>query len=218
MSPHTDLLVVAAFRPELAPLSPPLAIDGRVLHAGLAIETRTLGVGLPRASAQLARAVDTLAPRAVLLIGTCGSHAGARGQIGDILVAHTITLMDSAALDHRAAFPSPLVTRRACDPALVEGLVASGAHRAHVGCTLAITTDDALAAAYACEGLDAEHLEAFALDAVPDAIPSVALLAVANRVGSHGRDEWCTHATLAHNALAVTVLRWLDAGASGLRR
>lgn len=212
----TDLLVVAAFEPELARLSPPLVIGARAVYAGLSIETRVLGVGLPRASAQLARAVDGCKPSAVVLVGSCGIHAGIPWEPGCVVVAHTVSLANAAVLSQRAVFPAPLVTRRTCDPALVKGFVFCGAHAAHVGCTLAMTTDNALADGFVQAGLDAEHLEAFALDAAPAGVPCVAVLAVANHVGANGRDEWRLNAARAHDALAVTLLRWLDAGAPGL--
>jgi nucleoside phosphorylase len=216
VSSSVDLLIVAAFAPELDPLVPPLAVNGVAEHGGRTIATHAIGIGLAQACAGLARAFDRFSPRAVLLVGSCGLHPGAPGNIADILVARSLALTDAPALDGLAAFPAPLATERSCDPALVEALVAAGARAARVANTLAITTDDALAQRYQRAGLDAEHLEAFALEILPREIPCAALLAIANRVGSNARDEWRTHAHRAHRALAALLLPWLGAGAPGV--
>jgi nucleoside phosphorylase len=216
VSRAVDVLVVAAFPPELAPLSPPLILGDVVTHRDRTVACDVIGIGLARASAGLARALERFTPRAVVLIGSCGLYPNAPGAIPDVLVARSVTLVDAAALEQRAQFPAPLPTERICDAPLVAGLEQAGARPARVGNTLAITTDDPLASRYSAAGLHAEHLEAFALDAVPAAVSCTAVLAVANRVGSGARDEWKANAGRAHQALASVMRRWLDAGTPGV--
>ena len=207
-----DLLVVAAFAPELEPLAPRITVNGVVTSDGGVIAAQAIGIGLAQSCAGLARALEVFAPRAVLLIGSCGFYAGAPFAIGDVIVARSIALSDAAAMQGNAAFPGPMSTSCEMDASLVERLAHCGAKPARVANTLAITTDDALAASYRERGFEIEHLEAFALDVVPREIPCTALLGIANRVGSSARDEWKANAARAHRACAGVLHRWLETG------
>ncbi len=85
--------------------------------------------------------------------------------------------------------------------------------------TLAITTDDALAAQIASKsGCTAEHMEAYGVAAVcaRSSIPFAAALGVANVVGSTARDEWRANNVAASEAAAALVIAWLEGGAAGL--
>jgi hypothetical protein len=88
-----------------------------------------------------------------------------------------------------------------------------------IGTTLAITTDDALAATVGQAGIcDAENLEAFAiaLACAQRDIPFAAVLGVTNIVGSTGRIDWMRFQRQAAVSVAEVVLRWLHNGAQGL--
>jgi nucleoside phosphorylase len=127
--------------------------------------------------------------------------------VGDVVVSHAIALGDGACVEGRAEIPGVMPHERACDEALAASF---DGKRVRVANTLAITTDDALASRYGEAGFDVEHLEAFALDAVPPEIPCVAVLAVANRVGRGARAEWKANAARAHEALGDVVRRALN--------
>jgi nucleoside phosphorylase len=92
------------------------------------------------------------------------------------------------------------------DPSLVAALVAAGGHACEIATTLAITTDDALAAAVFASGCAVEHLESYAVAAACArlSIPFVAVLGVANRVGSSAHSEWKrNHEAASQNAASV---------------
>lgn len=92
----TDLLLLAAFGPELAPLKPAFAraaassalgapppredaVRTEAMSApmrGLLVRARTCGVGLPAAAAYSSFHVREAQPRAVVLLGTCGAYRG----------------------------------------------------------------------------------------------------------------------------------------------
>src|SRR5271165_889966 len=109
------------------------------------VVTRAVGIGLAAAAAGTARALAELRPRAVVMVGTCGSYDGSMLAIGDVVVSRRIRLADSAALAGHADFPGPMATSRDGDARLVEGLAAAGARAVDVATTLAISVDDALA-------------------------------------------------------------------------
>jgi nucleoside phosphorylase len=110
-------------------------------------------------------------------------------------------------------------TELVSDAALGEALRAHGAELTDVATTLAVTTNDPLAARLsAFSGCGAEHLEAYGVAAscAAHGVPFVALFGVANSVGSRGRDEWRqNHRAASASAIAV-LLAWLGAGARGL--
>jgi nucleoside phosphorylase len=96
--------------------------------------------------------------------------------------------------------------------------VGGGARAVDVATTLSITTDDALARRVGeALGCEVEHLEAFAVAAACSAerVPVIAVLGVANRVGSAARDEWRRHHASAGKAATDVVAAWLASGAPG---
>jgi futalosine hydrolase len=225
-----DVLLLAAFVPELAPLRAVLG-DGMRARVGCAdVAARVVGIGLPMAAAGAAMQVAEVRPRAVVALGTCGVYAATAGgasdastplAIGDVAAARRVWLLDVGAVLGAAQFPEPMSTAVDANGALADALERAGAKRADVATTLAITVDDAMATRIAhapMQGVErgsrVEHLEAFGIAAACAArgIPFAAALGVANTVGSRGRDEWRMHHRRAAAAAAEVVLRWLRAG------
>jgi nucleoside phosphorylase len=104
---------------------------------------------------------------------------------------------------------------------LSEALTREGAGSVDVATTLAITTDDALAARLADHTrCDVEHLEAFAVARACNArsIPLAVVLGVANIVGSGARAEWLENHRAAGDAAGAHVARWLELGGLGAPR
>jgi nucleoside phosphorylase len=226
MEPTTrcDVLLLAAFVPELAPLRVVLgdAMQGRVGTAGVA--ARVVGIGLPTAAAGAATQLAEMRPRVVVALGTCGAYAATPLAVGDVAAARRVRLLDVGTVLGAAQFPEPMSTELEAHRGLAESLERAGAKRANVATTLAITVDDTMAARLASapsstmqgaeRTADAEHLEAFGIAAACAArgIPFAAALGVANTVGSRAREEWRTYHRQAAAAAADVVLRWLRSG------
>jgi nucleoside phosphorylase len=214
-----DLLLVAAFHPELAALRGTLgdAFEARI--GGLDVAANVVGIGLPGAAVGLASRLEALKPRGVVMLGTCGVYPGAAVAVGRVAVARNVRLVEPAAVEKRAAFPDPMSLLHAGNAPMCGAIAAVGAHAVDVANTLAITTDDALAARIAHETRCAvEHLEAFGAASACAAfgVPFTAALGVANVVGSKARDEWRANHRSAADAAVAVVLAWLRAGAPGL--
>ena len=221
-----DVLLLAAFPPELAALRPALGDGLRGLEAGLDVAARAVGIGLATSSAGAASRIAALRPRGVVLLGTCGVYPGAALAPPRVAIARRVLLVEPAVVEGRAAFPDPMSIEVAADPALAAGLLAAGGHAADVGTTLAVTTDDALAAllarhlgaAPAAAASPVEHLEAYGVAAACAAagVPFAAALGVANVVGSDGRAQWRAQHRIASDAAVRLVMAWIAAGAPGL--
>ncbi len=214
----TDLLILAAFEPELAPLSLALGPAMTATTGGLSVAARIAGIGLAAAAAGAAVHVGELEPRAVVLVGTCGAYAGKDLAIGDVVVARQLRLVDSASLAGAAQFPEPMTISTESDGAMMRGLTAAGIRPCCLATTLAITIDDAVAARIAeGAGADVEHLEAHgvAMACAARGVPFAAVLGVANLVGGRGRAEWRANHVRAEAAAAERVLAWLRDGAGG---
>jgi futalosine hydrolase len=213
-----DVLVLAAFHPELAPLHPVLgdamtARVGRVLMVG-----RLVGIGLPMAAARAAKHLDELTPRAALAIGTCGAYPGSGLAIGEVVVARRVRLVDSSTLHGVSQFPEPMSIVTDTHAPMADAICsATGARLVDVATTLAITVDDATAAEIAqATGARVEHLEAhgMATACASFGVPFAAVLAVANIVGARAHDEWRVHHAEASRAAAMAALAWLTTAAS----
>jgi len=207
-----DLLVVAAFAPELAGFEALLGPAG-----GLAVLARPVGIGMVGAARGAAATLEAGRPRAVVLVGTCGAYPASGLSIGDIVVARCTLLAEPAVFEGLAAFPSAMPARLETDAVMTAALAATGARPVEVGTTLAVTTDDDLAARLARHA-GVEHLEAFAVATACAAkgVPFSAVLGVSNSVGSRGRAEWRAHGTSAGRAAAAHVASWVRSGAVGL--
>jgi nucleoside phosphorylase len=202
------VLVVAAFHPELAPLRSALGDRLEGLVGGRACVAKAVGIGLVNAAVGTSTRLAALAPRAVVLIGTCGAYAGGPA-VGEVIAARRVRFVEPAVVEGRAAIPEPMSLVAATDAGLAQALVGAGARLADVATTVGVTTDDALAARIAqASGCEVEHLEAFAVATACAAVgvPFAAALAVANAVGSRARDEWKqNHRAAAERAASVAL-------------
>lgn len=214
-----DVLILAAFAPELAPLAVALGDSMSASIGGRSIEARIAGIGLAAAAVGAAGHLGELMPRAALLVGTCGAYPGSGLAIGDVVVARRLLLVDPAAIAGAAQFPEPMTIAAPVHDALTEAFAALGARSCSVGTTLAITVDDAGATRIAeATGAEVEHLEAqgVAMACAARAVPFAAILVVANVVGSRGRAEWRENHVRAETLAGERVLQWLQQGARGL--
>lgn len=218
----TDLLILAAHAPELAGLRDALGAGLRGAIAGLNVECATVGVGMPASAAGTTRNLTELAPRAVVLIGSCGLYPR-RIEFRPLIpvIPTGARLLEPSVLQDQAAFPAPMQLLTLFDRALSDGLSQSdpGSLRGEVATTLAITTDDALAQTLGGKsGCSAENLEAYsvALACAAHDVPLGAVLVATNAVGSRGRAQWSTHQRAAADKGAQLLLGWLTRGAKGL--
>lgn len=218
----SDVLVLAAHAPELVGLRSTLgdSLCGSV--ASLRVDCATVGVGMPASASGTARVLEAHAPRAVVLLGSCGMYPR-RIEFRALtpLVASAVRLVDASVLAEHAAFPAPM--QLLCEPnrALSEGVaqVDPSCLRGEVATTLSITTDDGLAQTLGSKsGCAAENLEAYAVALACAArdVPFACLLVATNAVGSQGRTQWQTYQRSAAERAAELLLRWLERGARGL--
>lgn len=213
-----DVLLLAAFLPELAPLRALLGDAMRARVGAVDVAARVVGIGLPTAAVGAAMQVAELRPRAVVALGTCGAYLPSAGlSIGDVAAARRVRLVDAGVVSGGAQFPEPMSTAIDGHPGLTGELERAGATPVDVATTLAITVDDTTAGRIAtAPGADVrvEHLEAFGMAAACAArgIPFAAVLGVANFVGARARGEWRTHHHRAEEAAVEVVVRWLRGG------
>jgi nucleoside phosphorylase len=216
-SPATaDILVAAAFDPELEPLRRVLGADLRGRVGERSVIAGAVGIGLPDAAVGAARLLAEVEAPVVVLIGTCGAYEGASLALESVIASRRVHLADALALAGASQYPGPMVTALDADGSLVRSMERAGARPVDIAATLAITVDDA-AASSLCHrtGASVEHLEAFAVaNACRRAQRRfVAVLGVANAVGARARDEWRSHHASASAAAVAVVARWLDEGA-----
>jgi nucleoside phosphorylase len=217
-----DVLVLAAFDPELSPLKGALGPGLAGLVWGTAVEARAVGIGLVAAAIGTARLLRAPLPRAVVLIGTCGSYARVDRSpwaLGQAIVAEGVRLVDVGVLSGVVELPAaiPIVCRP--DESLRAAFVRQGLPAVEIGTTLGVTVDDPLAAEMARGGVEVEHLEAFSVASACQVagVAFAAVLGVSNIVGSAGREQWRANHRAASAAAAGEVMRWLEGGALGLR-
>jgi len=212
-----DLLVVAAFAPELEGLQAILGSSMCAEVGGLTVLARPVGIGLVASASGTATRLETHAPHAVVLVGTCGAYPGSGLAIGDIAVVRTVALVEPAVLEGRSAFPEPMSARVDPHAAMTAAIATAGGSIVDAATTLAVTTDDALAASLARRGA-VEHLEAFAVATACAAknVPFAGALGVANVVGSQGRLQWRENHASAGHAASTFIARWIQAGAAGV--
>ncbi len=219
---QADLLLVAAHAPDLAGMRPFLGekLDGQM--RGLVIKTKVLGFGMAVAAASCARGVQALAPRAVILVGTCAVFPGlAQYRPYDVILPTKIHLVDASVLARKAAFPDPMQTSVECHGLLRAALVGSvpRAAQAVMASMMAPITDDTVAASlHGATGCDADNGEIFGVAAACQAanIPFAAALGVSNLVGSTGRHDWAQFQREAVTQAGQCIGTWLHNGAQGL--
>jgi nucleoside phosphorylase len=204
-----DVLILAAFHPELAPLRAKLGDGMRACIGGKDVAARVVGIGLPAAAVGAAMQLAEMQPRAVVLVGTCGAYHGRGVAPGDVIAARRLRLVAHSVVLGLAEFPDPMSLVTDADSTLLAALTGAGARAADVATTFAITVDDAHAARVAHHrAVDVEHLEAHGVAAACNArgVPFGAALGVANVVGAGARQEWRTrHRASAAEAVEVVL-------------
>lgn len=214
-----DLLIVAAYAPELVGMRRLLGeqLYGNV--SGVSVSCKAVGIGLPNATAGTTLRLMQLRPRAVLLVGTCGNYPGVPLEIGDAVVGRRALLVDPTEVERRGAMPEPMGRMVECNPMIAVGLGAGRAPAHDVANTLGVTTDDVLAARMgAALGTAVENLEAFGIAnaCALQNVPFACVLGVSNVVGSSGREQWRSHHKGAALGACEVINRWLAMGAAGL--
>jgi nucleoside phosphorylase len=173
-------LFLAAWEPELTRF--------RELAGWIAMEP--VGIGLVEAAIGTAEVLARRSPTHAVFIGTCGA-ARPGLEVGDVVFATTVALVDPVSMFEGSAVLHRTEHDVAFDPALRDALITAGAKPARVANTMGVTTTDELAARVAAHG-DVEHLEAFGVvrACARANVECAVVLAVANVVGSSGRDQW----------------------------
>lgn len=213
-----DVLVLAAFHPELAPLRGLLGEGMRARVGALEVLARAVGIGLPAAAVGTSTVLAEVTPRVAVMVGTCGAYVRSGLSTADVVVARRLRFGTPGVAEGLAEFPDPMSIETSANEELVAALARSGGKVADVLTTPAVTVDDAAAERLASwGGAQAEHLEAYgaAVACASRGIPFTAVLGVANSVGSRARDEWRANHRRAAAAAAEVVTRWLQAGAPG---
>jgi nucleoside phosphorylase len=217
---HVDILIVSAHLPELSGIRSILGDDFERKIGDVAVAASTVGIGIPAAAAGMAFELGKRSPRAVVLIGTAGAYAGRGLGIGQVVVGRRIHLVSSARAAGAGAFPDVMPVLLDADRDLGGAIAAQALHEADIATTLAITTDDAVAASLSQSvDADVEHLEAFgvATACARQGTAFAAVLGIANVVGSSAREQWRAHHESAGGAAAAVVVEWIARGAPALR-
>lgn len=214
-----DLLVLAAYAPELLGMRRLLGdqLYGNV--SGVVVSCKAVGVGLPNATAGTTMRLLQLRPRAVVLVGTCGVYPGATPGVGDAVVTRRVMLVDPTEVERRGAMPEPIGRLVECNPMIALGLAGGRPPSCDVANTLGVTTDDVLSQRIGTTiGCALENLEAFGIAnaCALQNVPFACVLGVSNRVGSTGREEWRSYHKGASQAACDVISRWLTSGAVGL--
>ncbi len=214
-----DLLVLAAYAPELGGMRRLLGeqLYGNV--SGVVVSCKAVGVGLPNATAGTILRLVQLRPRAVVLVGTAGVYPGVQAAIGEVVIGRRVVLVDPIEVERRGAMPEPMARATECNPMIALGLGGGRPPVFDVANTLVVTTDDPLSARLgAASGCAVENLEAFGIAnaCALQNVPFACVMGISNKVGSTGREEWRTYHRAAAQAACEVVNRWLGAGAVGL--
>jgi nucleoside phosphorylase len=221
-SPPVDLLVFGSHPGTLRGLREPIGdrLDGSI--RGFRVAAKTVGVGMGVAGGLAAKRVYQLAPRAVVLLGTCGAYAGVPGyQPYDVIVGSAFHLVDLGALGGASAFPQPMQTEVRPHPALTVGITATvpRARQVPVASPLAETIDDESSARIAqitrCE---VESLEAFAVAQVcaMAQVPFAAVFGVSHVAGSTGHADWRSFERQSCLTAAEALVTWVQHNMPGL--
>ncbi len=217
-----DVLVVAAHAPDLAGMRAALGENLNAHIRGLFVCGKAIGIGAPMAAVGMTGRIKQLAPRAVVMIGTCAVYPGQSNyRPNDVVIANRFTLVDPNALAQRSAFPAPMQTNLEAPAMMCQGiaLVGNGARIAPVATTLASTIDDALAGQLLpATGCEAENLEAYSIALACSSlqVPFACVLGVSNVAGSRASEDWRQFHRSAVTAAADVVTNWVHNGAPGL--
>lgn len=214
-----DLLVLAAYAPELSGMRRLLGEELYGNVSGVVVSCKSVGVGLPNSTAGTTLRLLQLRPRAVVLVGTAGVYPGATPNVGDAVVGRRVVLVDPTEVERRSAMPEPMGRSLECNPMISLGLSGGKPLGCDIANTLGVTTDDNLATRiHQTVGCGLENLEAFGIAnaCALQNVPFACVLGVSNRVGSTGRDEWRAYHKGAAQAGCELISRWLTSGAVGL--
>jgi purine-nucleoside phosphorylase len=215
------VLILSAWEPEIAALRRSLARASARAVARATI-CRAVGVGAVDAGIGAARAIAEMAPARVLFIGTAGSYpdVALAWPVGAVVLPETFVLPSTAALRGDGYTPAPMVLRESAAPALWAELRRAAPEVGPCGVAtspLAITQTTALARRIArATGAVVENLEVFSVARAATilAVPMIAVLGIANRVGPHAHAEWRRHHLAASKAACAVAWAWLrDRGA-----
>jgi nucleoside phosphorylase len=198
-------LVVGAYVPELSGLG---GVQGAL--------TRAIGVGAVEAAAGAERVLAEVRPSRVVLVGTAGAlpRSGLDGE----LALHQVVVVRAARLILRDSeyAPAPMPLEASGSAALADEIARTlFVPVVDAACPLGVTRSDEEAArvSEACPEAAVEQLECFSLfrAAAQANVPAAAVLAVANRVGTHAHAEWRAHRAKAEAAAQEAIRNWLSA-------
>jgi nucleoside phosphorylase len=218
------IVVVAAFAPELAPLSRFLSRDLSGHFGDVRVTAQEVGIGLVAAALGATAVLHDLRPVAVVLVGTCGAYASRVSNlaIGDVVLGRRVVLAGPSFASGASQFPAPMATSLELDGPLSEALCdGRPCASATIATTLGVTVDDESAMkTSAASGAQVEHLESFSVAAAcaRARVPLAVALSVANLVGSGAREQWRAHHHEASEKAANWIGAWLQRGAPGWLR
>jgi nucleoside phosphorylase len=203
-------LVVSAWPPELDFFRAQLArLPARVRRR---VTTAAVGVGLVDAGIGTMRALAAHEADTLILVGTAGAYPGytRRYPIGTVVLAASTSLLPHACAGDPAFMPEVMRSRIELSSALARGLgFAARLPRASLACPVGITaTNEAARAAARRSGCAIENLEAFSVASAAAAAktPFVAVLGIANRVGTDAHQEWLKNGACAAERACQAVL------------
>jgi nucleoside phosphorylase len=184
-------------------------------HTEATLALSSIGVGLVEAALAAGQILETLRPRAVILVGTAGVYPSSadRFPVGTAAVAGEIALVPEILPGDDTYLPEIMPRKELATAALAKQIrKASGLPAAKVANPLAISASRRAAACAARRsGCDLENLEAFALAraAASMDIPFAVVLGVANQVGPSAHREWKKNGASAAAAACEAVLTFL---------
>lgn len=218
---RVDVLVVAASAPDLVGLRPHLGERLEGVVRGVVIRTKVVGFGPAVSGATTARGIAAVAPRAVVLLGSCGVYPGLpQYQPHDVLVATRVVALDHAVVQGGSEWPAPMATEFEASAPIVAALAAR--HRTYaalVASPSSSTRSDALASRVAqVLGAHGESTEAFgvAAAAAGAGVPFACVLGLSHVVGSTGRSDWAQFHRESVIQAANAIVAWAHNGAAGL--
>jgi nucleoside phosphorylase len=217
---HVDILIVSAHLPELSGIRSMLGDRLEAEVGGASVAASAVGIGIAAAAAGTAFELDRRSPRAVVFLGTGGAYAGRNLTIGQVVVGRRIHMVSAAVASKAGAFPEVMPVVLEAAPNLRRSVSGGVLHEADIATTLAITTDDAVAANLSRSvEADVEHLEAFgvATACARRGVDLAVVLGVANVVGSQAREQWRAYHEAAGAGAGAAVVDWIGRGAPGLR-
>jgi nucleoside phosphorylase len=215
-----DILIAAAHPSELMGLRQILGQSLSRHVRGLRVAASTIGVGIPAAAIGATRLLRDHKPRALILLGSCGTYA--RAPLLTAAVPDAMQLVDAAVLGNQAAFPAPMPVQVKANRRLRAAIAKCAGPtvlRGNLATTAGITTSNALAQKLAKgSGCVVENLEGVAVGLACDAqhVAFAGIFVVTNVVGKQGRQQWASNHQAAAQRGAQILTDWIESGAPGL--